>query len=146
MDEVKALPETLSFRLGALGAIVGERYAARLERLGLKPKHAGLLTALSTGPAASQQDLAVRLGVVPSLVVSLADHLEHVGAIERVRDPHDRRRQVLTLTETGRALLAACMAEAVDLDTELSAALTPPQRQALHESLGILATRAGLPT
>lgn len=39
------------------------------------------------------------MGVVPSLVVTLADQLEGLGAIERVRDPDDRRRHRLGLTE-----------------------------------------------
>lgn len=57
---------------------------------------------LSSGTPASQQELAATMDVAPSLVVSLADQLESLGAIERVRDPDDRRRQKLSLTEVGR--------------------------------------------
>ncbi|KUN05109.1 MarR family transcriptional regulator [Streptomyces yokosukanensis] len=149
MNEVKGsagLPDTLVFRLGTLGAVVGDRFAGRIERLDLKPKHVGLLTALGQGSFASQQDLAGRLGVAPSLVVSLADHLESLGALRRVRDPQDRRRQVLTLTDRGHELLAACTAEATTLDGELTAHLDEPERRALHATLGSLATRAGLST
>jgi DNA-binding MarR family transcriptional regulator len=80
--------------------------------------------------------------VVPSLVVSLADHLEHLGAVQRVRDPADRRRQILTLTDAGRDLLAQCTATARQLDERFTAALTPAQRAALQEALAILATDA----
>ncbi|MEU6065894.1 MarR family winged helix-turn-helix transcriptional regulator [Streptomyces sp. NPDC047082] len=149
MNEVKGpdgLPRTLTFRLGTLGAVIGDRFAERIERYNLKPKHVGLLTALTQGPFASQQDLAGRLGVAPSLVVSLADHLERLGAVERVRDPGDRRRQVLTLTDRGRELLADCATEARALDAEITTHLSADQRQLLHETLGSLAARAGLPT
>ncbi|MGW4561311.1 MarR family winged helix-turn-helix transcriptional regulator [Streptomyces sp. NPDC004561] len=140
------LPHTLVFRLGTLGAVVGDRFAERIERHDLKPKHVGLLTALGQGSFASQQELAGRLGVAPSLMVSLADHLESLGAVQRMRDPDDRRRQVLTLTGHGHELLSLCAAEARALDTELTAHLAEPQREALHAALGDLAARAGLPT
>jgi len=35
------------------------------------------------------------MGVAPSLVVALADHLKELEAVQRVRDPADRRRQIL---------------------------------------------------
>ncbi|MFI5688274.1 MarR family winged helix-turn-helix transcriptional regulator [Streptomyces sp. NPDC051636] len=149
MNEVKGsagLPQTLVFRLGTLGAVIGDRFAERIEPYDLKPKHVGLLTALGQDSFASQQDLAARLGVAPSLVVSLADHLESLGAVQRVRGPDDRRRQVLTLTERGHQLLGDCAAEARALDTEITAHLSADQRDALLEALGGLAARAGLPT
>ncbi|MFI1763060.1 MarR family winged helix-turn-helix transcriptional regulator [Streptomyces sp. NPDC020800] len=149
MNEVRGsagLPDTLVFRLGTLGSVIGDRFAQRIERHDLKPKHVGLLTALGQGSFASQQELAGRLGVAPSLVVSLADHLESLGALRRVRDPRDRRRQALTLTDRGLELLAACTAEARALDAELTAHLGEPERQALHAALGSLAAREGLPT
>ncbi|MFJ9365581.1 MarR family winged helix-turn-helix transcriptional regulator [Nocardia sp. NPDC101769] len=149
MNDVKkptGLPKTVSFRLGTVGSVVADRFAARIETLELKPKHAGLMTTLSHGEAASQQELAGRLGVAPSLVVALADHLERLGAIERVRDPGDRRRQVLTLTGHGYTLLAECERAARELDEELTAGLTAKERTAFLRALGVLAAEAGLPT
>ncbi|WP_441251059.1 MarR family winged helix-turn-helix transcriptional regulator [Kitasatospora sp. McL0602] len=153
MDEVKGgsgeagIPSTAVFRLGTLGTVAADRFAAAVEPLDLKPKHVGLMAALAHGEAsASQQELAGRLGVVPSLVVSLADHLQHLGAVHRVRDPDDRRRQILTLTDQGRTLLAQCTAAARELDEQFTATLTPAQRNALQEALAILAAEAGLPT
>ena len=146
MKDVRGLPETIVFRLGTVGSVAGDRFAERIQAYDLKPKHAGLMTALSEGVAPSQQELAARLGVAPSLVVSLADHLETLGAVRRVRDPGDRRRQVLTLTDHGRDLLEQCAAAARALDEELTAALAPEQRVALHDALGVLAAAYGLPS
>lgn len=140
------LPATVVFRLGTVGSLVSERFAERIEELHLKPKHVGLLTALSVGAASSQLELATQLGVAPSLVVSLADHLETLGAIQRIRDARDRRRQVLTLTAHGRAVLETCATIARALDDELTGRLTRTQRAALHQALGILAEDLGLPT
>ncbi|WP_406332621.1 MarR family winged helix-turn-helix transcriptional regulator [Streptomyces sp. NBC_00203] len=141
----EALTGTLTFRLGTVGALVGARFTAAVEDLGVKPKHVGLLSVLSSGAPASQQDAARTMGVVPSLVVTLADQLEGLGAIERVRDPDDRRRHRLGLTEEGHALLAECTARARALDAELTAGLSAAERGALARAMGVLARDAGLP-
>ncbi|WP_086831112.1 MarR family winged helix-turn-helix transcriptional regulator [Streptomyces sp. NRRL B-24572] len=141
MNDVKgaaALRATLVFNLGTLGALASDRFAARVEAIGLKPKHAGLLAALDAGSGASQQELATRLGVAPSLIVALADQLQELGAVERVRDPEDRRRQVLTLTTEGRLLLARCAEAAEEADAELTAGLSDVQRAALTRGLSAL--------
>jgi DNA-binding MarR family transcriptional regulator len=143
VNDAKGLNGTLTFRLGVLGTVVTNRFADRIAALDLKPKHAGVLVALSTGSGASQQELAGRMGVAPSLMVTLADHLEDLGAIERVRDPDDRRRQNLSLTRKGRDLLAKCARIAQQIDDELTAAVDGAER--LPALLGALAAREGLP-
>ncbi|MEV5740123.1 MarR family transcriptional regulator [Microbispora rosea] len=144
MNDVK-LTSTLAFRLGTLGAVVTEQFSARLAGHGLKPKHIGLLTVLESGTATSQLDIAKLMNVAPSLVVSLADRLEELGAIQRERDPSDRRRQTLALTEEGRELLATCTAAAAELDSELTDGLDPEETEALRSALRTLARRNGLP-
>ncbi|NUS02609.1 MAG: MarR family transcriptional regulator, partial [Nonomuraea sp.] len=109
------------------------------------PKHVGLLTLLEARGAASQLDVARTMGVAPSLVVTLADHLERLGAISRVRDAEDRRRQLLDLTDEGRALLGRCLEAALELDAELTGRLGPQDRAVLGKVLGTLAAQAGLP-
>jgi len=133
--------ETTAFRLGVLGTLVTDRFAARIEALDLKPKHAGLLTVLHQLGSASQQEVAKLMGVAPSLIVVFADHLERLQAIQRVRDPHDRRRQVLTLTGRGRELLASCAQIADEVGQEFTSELTAKQRAALDDALGVLVSR-----
>ncbi|WP_306191029.1 MULTISPECIES: MarR family winged helix-turn-helix transcriptional regulator [unclassified Streptomyces] len=144
MSDVKGaadLRATVVFNLGTLGALATDRFAERIEELGLKPKHAGLLAALDTAQAASQQDLARRLGVAPSLIVALADQLQELGALERIRDAQDRRRQVLSLTTKGRQLLSDCAAAAQSVDKELTSELSDAQRVALTHALRLLSER-----
>lgn len=141
----RELTATATFRLGVLGSVATARFTDRVAALDLKPKHVGLLTALAQGADLSQQELASQLGVAPSLVVALADHLEGLGAVSRQRDRADRRRQVLTLTDHGRALLAECAATATELDADLLADLTPAQRAALADTLAALARALNLP-
>lgn len=133
------------FRLGVLGAMAADLFAARVEEHGLKPKHVGLMVLLDSGRASSQLEVAGVMGVAPSLVVALTDRLQELGAVERVRDPADRRRQTLALTPRGRELLALCGELAHAADAEFAAALTPGQRTRLGALLAPLATAHGLP-
>ncbi|MFU9032746.1 MULTISPECIES: MarR family winged helix-turn-helix transcriptional regulator [Streptomyces] len=134
------------FRLGVLGAMATDLFAARIEPHGLKPKHVGLMVVLDAGTASSQLEVAGVMGVAPSLVVALADHLQKLGAIERVRDPADRRRQVLTLTEHGRELLAVCGELAQSTDAAFTAELTASESAVLTGLLDRLAAQQGLPS
>ncbi|MFE0464295.1 MarR family winged helix-turn-helix transcriptional regulator [Kitasatospora sp. NPDC058965] len=145
MTSIDPLPSSTSFRLGTLGALVTARFTDRIEAFGLKPKDVGLLTLLRAGGPLSQLEAARAMGVAPSLVVTVADRLEALGAVRRLRDPGDRRRQQLTLTDQGGALLDRCAATAHDLDAEFTAGLSEPERTALNTALGRLAADHGLP-
>jgi DNA-binding MarR family transcriptional regulator len=133
------------FRFGVLGALATDLFAARIEAYELKPKHVGLMVVLDAGRASSQLEIAGVMGVAPSLVVALADHLEKLGAIQRVRDPADRRRQLLTLTERGRELLAVCGKLAQSADAAFAADLTAAESAVLSGLLDRLGARQGLP-
>jgi DNA-binding MarR family transcriptional regulator len=123
-----------------LGTRVTARFTELVEVHGLKPKQVGLLAVLAGGAALSQQELATTLQVAPSLVVSLTDHLEDLGAVRRERDPVDRRRQNVSITARGRALLAECAAIAAAIDAEIMADLAPRQRSALLKLLATVAS------
>jgi DNA-binding MarR family transcriptional regulator len=138
------LEHTATFQLGTIGAVVAQRFAEKIEPLGLKPKHVGLLTLLAANPASSQLDMATAMNVAPSLVVRIADQLESLGAIERTRDPDDRRRQTLRLTERGRALFAECASITRDLEADLLAGLQIAERKALIAALRHVAGNLGL--
>ncbi|MGW6057653.1 MarR family winged helix-turn-helix transcriptional regulator [Streptomyces sp. NPDC055189] len=139
--ELSKVNASAVFRFGVLGAMATDLFAARIEAHDLKPKHVGLMVVLDTGRASSQLEVAGVMGVAPSLVVALADHLQKLGAVERVRDPADRRRQILTLTEQGRELLAVCGDLARSADAEFAADLTAAESAVLTALLDRLAAR-----
>ncbi len=130
MDDVDGttILQAACFRLGVTGSQITQTFSRRVERLGLTHKQVGLLAA---GLASSQRDIAARLNVAPSLVVSLVDQLADLGAIDRERSAADRRVQVITLTPKGRELLAESAAAVEELDAELRARLSPAGREAL---------------
>lgn len=68
---------------------------------GLRPRHVQVLMQLDQAGSSSQQDLIERLGLDPSALVGLLNDLESDGIVERVRDPQDRRRHIVTLSDAG---------------------------------------------
>ncbi|MFD7020971.1 MarR family winged helix-turn-helix transcriptional regulator [Streptomyces sp. NPDC059161] len=80
-----------------------------------------VLSALArTGPR-SAADLAPDVGIDRSGVTRRASRLEAAGLISREPDPHDRRAQLLVLTERGRLAVAALRARlAAHITTSLS--------------------------
>ncbi|MGW1781168.1 hypothetical protein ACWCQQ_18785 [Streptomyces sp. NPDC002143] len=115
------------FRLGILGAMANELFAARVEGHQLKPKHVGLMVILDTARVSSQLAIGV-LGVAPSMVVALADHLYELGAIQRVRDPADRRLRIRRSPDQGGGAVLTGLLDGLTNRHGLSAAPTdrPP--------------------
>ena len=142
----QTITETMTFRLGTLGARLSTRFSEKISKYGLKPKHVGVLTAIRAGAGGSQLELARVMRVVPSVVVANIDELEKLGALARVRDRNDRRRQTITLTPYGYALLKDCTAAAREVDAEITAGLDEAQKRALQEVLGVISVNEVLLT
>lgn len=140
----ESVTETVVFLLGKLGQAATTRFADALAPLGLRPRHCGVLELLAGGPVA-QLDLSRSLGVTPSVIVDMLDELEALGAIRRIRDTADRRRQLIELTPEGRELGRQAAALARRADAELLGTLDAGQTATLREALGHLATAHGLP-
>ena len=51
-------------------------------------------------------ELAAHLDRAQSVASEIVDHLERDGLLERIRDPRDRRRTLVWLTDAGNATLA----------------------------------------
>ncbi|MFC7620034.1 MarR family winged helix-turn-helix transcriptional regulator [Microlunatus sp. GCM10028923] len=130
--------ETLSYRLARVGRAASNAYAARLQRLGLRPLHVRLLTAIASADRAPQNEHAAELGVTSGFVVRLADDLERLGAITRQRDAQDRRRQYLVLLPAGKSLLQEATQVLTELDQELARDLSKTALARLTASLDVV--------
>ena len=80
----------------------------------------------------SQQQIADRVGIDRSDFVKLLDQLEERGLIGRERDPADRRRHILSLTQAGRDILARATTNSRHSTDTFFAALTPQELATLH--------------
>jgi len=108
-----SLAGNAGFLLSRVGTAVQTGFKEVLGRWRVRPLQFAILMTLSSVGEASQQQLCQTLGIDSGNMVELVDGLETLGYAERHRDPRDRRRYLLELTEPGRAAFAA-MTEAVD--------------------------------
>jgi len=138
------MTDSVAFQLAKLGQLATARFIDRLEPLGLRPRHCAVL-ALLAGPPMSQLELANRIGVTPSVVGEMLDELQALGAVRRIRDDTDRRRQLTKLTARGRALSRRANHLAHQIDSELLANCDPDQAITLRNALRQLADAHGVP-
>jgi len=125
--------------LGRLGQMLLRVSESRLERIGLRTRHAGVLMALRDRGPLSQQALGSLLRIDPATMVSTVTDLELEGLVKRGRDSGDARRHAVTMTRSGAARLEEAETILSGLDDEILVALTPRQQQGLHQALRCLA-------
>lgn len=106
------------------------------ELMGLKLRQLMLLSYLNAGAPALQQQLCEALWLDANNCVLLLNELEDLGYVQRRRDPADRRRHVVELTEAGRTALERAEAAQESLGDELFAALSDEERATLRSLLG----------
>jgi DNA-binding MarR family transcriptional regulator len=136
-DEVDTRPVThQSLALLLHLASVGRRSAdAATDAGALRQRHLVALTLIRDHSPISQQDLAEGLHLDPSNVVGVLNELEERALVSRRRDPADRRRHIVEISEDGYAELAAMERRLACVEDDLLKALTADQRTALHELL-----------
>ena len=106
------------------------------ELLGLKLRQVMLLSYLRYGAPALQQQLCEALWLDPNNCVLLLNELEDMGYVERRRDPADRRRHMVDLTDAGRAALDRAERAQESVGDEIFAALSDEERGTLRSLLG----------
>ncbi|MGN6867320.1 MAG: MarR family winged helix-turn-helix transcriptional regulator [Solirubrobacteraceae bacterium] len=105
------------------------------ELMGVKLRQLMLLSYLNMGAPALQQQLCEALWLDPNNCVLLLNELEDLGYVQRRRDPADRRRHVVELTEAGRTALERAEQAQESLGDELFAALSDEDRATLRSLL-----------
>ena len=68
---------------------------------GFRPPCMGALDVIARHQPVSQREISDHLGLDASDVVGVLDILEAAHMVQRQRDPHDRRRHAVVLTEVG---------------------------------------------
>jgi DNA-binding MarR family transcriptional regulator len=99
-----------------------------------------LVLAFATSEPLSQQDIARRLTIDPTVLVGVVDELERRRLVRRRRDPDDRRRYLLEVTDTGAELLSKAEHTAIEATQTFLQPLDKSQRQQLGELLITLMT------
>ncbi|PRY46257.1 MarR family winged helix-turn-helix transcriptional regulator [Umezawaea tangerina] len=116
--------EHIARKLMHLGKGVDATMRRDLGLLGLAPRHGFALQHLCDHGPTSQQALIEALDVDPSVLVAILNDLENAGLAERKRDPEDRRRHIVEMSDRGREALDA-MSRVIDgIDQSLLADLS----------------------
>lgn len=102
---------------------------------GFRPGCIGVLDAVAQLEPVSQREVSATLLLDPSDLVSLVDILERAGLLERRRDPADRRRYALEITQAGQLAVARLRDVARDAYEEVLAPLDPAERSELQRLL-----------
>ncbi|MBX5440081.1 MAG: MarR family transcriptional regulator [Solirubrobacteraceae bacterium] len=129
------LSDYTGFLLRKVSTASFEQFAAIAAEHGIHPMHFGMLVVLESEGDISQRELARRTGVDPSTLVGRLDVLEERGLVERKRCEHDRRSNLLRLTDAGRETLDAMRVEAEELRRRFFAPLTEEEQAELHRLL-----------
>jgi DNA-binding MarR family transcriptional regulator len=142
------MPSALAARLGPLlGRAHDEHRRLVLETLGpigVSPKAFGALVVLEEEGPLTQQRMAERQGIDRTTAVAVVDELERHGAVERRRDPADRRAYALQVTERGRRLRERAESAIVAAEQAFLAPLPEAEQRRLRAALRTLVeARAG---
>ncbi|WTN40714.1 MarR family transcriptional regulator [Streptomyces sp. NBC_00631] len=104
----------------------------KLAGTGLRVRHYGPLYALDVLGPIAQQRLAELLAITGPAASQLVDELVKLALVRRGRDPHDRRRYALEVTDLGREQLAVVAGAVAGLAADVSAMLGPGGEEELR--------------
>jgi DNA-binding MarR family transcriptional regulator len=85
------------------GRLLGEE----LERVGVRPEWAGLITEIRTIEPVRPTLLAQRTGLAPATLYDYLERLIADGLVRKLPNPEDRRSFLIETTEAGRELVVA---------------------------------------
>ena len=128
---------------GAAGHPRHQRFAERLARFDLHPRHFGMLSQLAASEGESQQALSNALGIHRSAVVALVDDLEQRGLAERNATRRPARLHALP-DSPGPRSLAELQARRRRAQGRLLTALNASERSQLISLLQRVAESQGL--
>lgn len=126
----------LSRLLGMTAAQTHRFASGTLRAEGAHKDHFVVLAALAEQGPASQATLSDRTRVYKSDLVAVLNDLEDHGWIHRSPDPTDKRRNIITITDTGEVRLTDLGRILDGVNAHIMAPLDPTERARLFDYLG----------
>ena len=102
---------------------------------GVTTAQIGLLRQLANEPGLSGAELARRLLITPQGVQLALTALERRGLVERKQDPQHGRIRQAYLTDQGRDVASAVVADAIDAHARVFGVLSADEQRTLHDLL-----------
>jgi DNA-binding MarR family transcriptional regulator len=119
-----------------------ELYGPALASYGIDGRELAVLTSLADHGPVSQQEVSRQLGIDRTTMVTLVDGLEDKGLVERRPHPHDRRKNLLELTDTGRETFRHAGPAVDEVERQFLEPLTQADAHALKSALRALISAA----
>ena len=113
--------------------------ASALAPFGITGRQCAVLIAIDSQAPLSQQEVAHRLGVDRTTMVLLIDELESKGLVQRRRDPDDRRKNVVVLTDAGRTTLHEASSATAEAERLFLGSLSGDEASQLRQALRAVA-------
>ena len=129
------LVDSSGFLLARLGVAFKTQAVARVEEAGYDTYDYSVLAILAEGAREAQATIAAALGLDPGRLVALLDSLEQRGLTTRQRDPQDRRRHVVSITDTGKREHQRLRQIIKQLEGEFFAPFDQDGRKRFHSAL-----------
>ena len=105
----------------------------------LTPSQTSVLSRLSKGGPVSASDLAAAERVRPPSIAATLAAIDQHGYIQRTPDPHDGRRQLVSLTDAGRSFVEGTRREREEwMAHALAEDYTEAERQTILTALALL--------
>lgn len=105
------------------------------ELLGMRLRQFVTLSFLRDHDGVSQQAVGEALCLDANNLVLLLNELDDAGHVHRRRDPTDRRRHLVELTDAGRQALLAAERAQESIEEQVLAPLSREERATLHDLL-----------
>jgi DNA-binding MarR family transcriptional regulator len=131
--------EPLGLLVAAIRRAVKAMVTRRVAPLGLAPLQFWVLVGALDAPGASQAELARRLRCDEPSVSRVVAGLARRGWLRALRHQDDRRRVLLSLTPSGRALARRLAPIAAEVRSEIEAPLAAAEREQVRAALARIA-------
>jgi DNA-binding MarR family transcriptional regulator len=119
--------------------------AVALAPLGINGREAAVLRAIEAGPAVSQGEVARAMNVDRTTMVALIDELQLKGLVQRRQDLDDRRKNVVELTDAGRATVRQAAKAVEQAERDFLGPLSAAETEQFKKILRVLLEDAERP-
>lgn len=126
---------SVGYQVNHLARLLAQALRERIEPLGVVPGQFAQLLALYEQDGLTQAELCARVRIEQPTMANTLTRMQRDGLIDRVPDPADGRRALVTLTPRARDLQDPLVAAARAVNTTATCGLDPAQTAAFLAAL-----------
>jgi DNA-binding MarR family transcriptional regulator len=131
--------QSLGYQVNLLARLFEQALRREIAGYGVVPGQFPALLNLYQEDGLTQVELTRRVGIEQPTMANTLQRMERDGLIERVTDPHDRRRTRIHLTRHARQLESRLANAGHDVNTRAAAGLQPDELATFVKTLARLA-------